>query len=139
MRSTARFRRQKVRSRRVVRARIASAQEVAMNSDLKHGRSGEMTADPSSFTRCLLAVTGKFTSGRNRTCDIFGAPFVTRQTQPAGGIHNEEAVSRASCVHVPKQRLGETHVPERFSSKTRKNASGCSDDPLCTLLVAETR
>ena len=72
---------------------------------------------------------------RHRACDISAERFVTTKQQSGGTNHNEEVVSVASCVHVPKLRLGETHVPERFSTKTRKNTSGCGEDPLWTLRV----
>lgn len=68
-------------------------------------------------------------------CGISAEAFVAGRSQRADGTCNEEAAVSRLRLHAPKLCLGETHVPLRFSSMTRKNASGCVDYPLCTLLV----
>ena len=68
-------------------------------------------------------------------CDISAEVFVAKQSQRADATCNEEVWFSRLRFHAPKLCLGETHVPLRFSSMTRKNASGCVEYPLCTLLV----
>ncbi len=93
---------------------------------MRSGRKAVTNARASAFTASHFGTS---------ICDISAEPFVTTKQQSGGTTQNKEAASVASCVHVPKLRLGETHVPERFSTRTRKNASGCGSVPLCTLLV----
>jgi hypothetical protein len=71
----------------------------------------------------------------SRDCDISAGAFVAKESQRTDATRNEEAWFSRLRFHAPKLCLGETHVPLRFSSMTRKNASGCVEYPLCTLLV----
>jgi hypothetical protein len=68
-------------------------------------------------------------------CDISAERFVATRTQHADTARNVEAEFFVSRFHAPKLCLGETHVPERIATRTRKNAFGCGEYPLCTLLV----
>jgi|HubBroStandDraft_6_1064221.scaffolds.fasta_scaffold238567_1 hypothetical protein len=71
----------------------------------------------------------------SRDCDISAGAFVAKESQRTDATRNEEAWFSRLRFDAPKLCLGETHVPLRFSSMTRKNASGCVEYPLCTLLV----
>lgn len=68
-------------------------------------------------------------------CDISAGLFVAKQSRHADATGNEEAAFSRMRFHAPKLCLGETHVPEIFSSKTRKNASRCSHNRLSPPLV----
>jgi hypothetical protein len=98
---------------------------------------GDATMTGSHFPpRRAFTATGKFTSARSIACGISAEGSVATQAQQPDAPRNVEAQFFVSRFHAPKLRLGETHVPERFSTRTRKNASGCGAHPLCTLLVA---
>jgi hypothetical protein len=58
------------------------------------------------------AIVSNLSRRGTGTCDISAGPFVTTKQQSAGTNRNKEVVFFASCVHVPKLCLGETHVPE---------------------------
>jgi len=64
--------------------------------------------------KMVFPDAGKFTSG------ISAEQFVAKQSQVAGANRNKEAISRASCSHAPKLRLGETHVPVDFLARREK-------------------
>jgi hypothetical protein len=85
-----------------------------------HQRDIKTTTEPSPFSRCDLHATGKITRAHSMACDISAKPFVTNKQRSAGSNHPTEIDSFASCRHVPKLCLGETHVPQEFLARREK-------------------
>lgn len=99
-----------------------------MNCGLSLGRRSKTTREAGEISVALFRLV-------TPPCDISAEPFVAKQSQSATTACNVEAVFFVSCLNAPKLCLGETHVPVRFSTWTRKNTSGCRPYPLCTPLV----
>jgi|GEM_PF-2610340 len=95
--------------------------EPFQNENTKHGGGESLRI----ARHCAIAVTGNSASALFGTCGIFAEPSVATQSRIAGGTYNTGSVFAGTHSHVPKLRLGETHVLNVFYLEAKKYFQLC--------------